>query len=115
MAKIHHARVNENHEIILPAHFARGLGLVAGDEIRVEPNGRGLYLHPSIHTLKRVYVETTNKCNLSCSTCIRNIWDVDYGHMSAQIFERLLARLDECEAKPNSSRADMVSLFHITQ
>ena len=61
MAKIHHARVNENHEITLSAHFARELGLVAGDEIRVEPNGRGLRIHPSIHTLKRVYVEPTSR------------------------------------------------------
>jgi MoaA/NifB/PqqE/SkfB family radical SAM enzyme len=100
MAKIHHARVNENREIILPPHFAHELGLVAGDEIRIEPNGRGLQLHPSIHTLKRVYIEPTNKCNLNCSTCIRNSWDAEYGHMSAQTFECVLSGLAECDEKP---------------
>lgn len=100
MAKIHYARVNEHKEIVLPSHFARELGLAPGDEIRIEPNGRGLCLHPSIHTLKRVYIELTNKCNLTCSTCMRNVWDVEYGHMSAWTFERILSDLDAYEEKP---------------
>ena len=100
MAKIHYARVNEHNELILPQHFTRDLGLRPGDEIRIEPNGRGLFVHPSIHTLKRVYVELTNKCNLSCSTCMRNVWDVDYGHMSDQVFERVLSGFDEYAEKP---------------
>ena len=76
MAKIHYARVNDHNEILLPLHLARELGIIPGDEIRIEPNGHGLYLHPSIHALKRVYVEVTNTCNLNCSTCMRNVWDV---------------------------------------
>ncbi|MGZ9166425.1 MAG: hypothetical protein ACXW4U_14735, partial [Anaerolineales bacterium] len=75
MAKIHYAKVNDNKEIILPSQLAKELGLAPGDEIRVEPNGHGLYLHPSINTLKRIYVDVTNKCNLNCSTCMRNAWD----------------------------------------
>lgn len=100
MAKVHYARVNEHNEIILPTHFARDLGLTPGDEIRIEPNGRGVYVHPSIHGLKRVYVEVTNKCNLTCSTCMRNVWDVEYGHMSDQVFERILSGFDGCAEKP---------------
>src|SRR5574339_556120 len=100
MAKIHHARVNEHNEIVLPPHFASDLGLTPGDEIRIEANGRGVYVHPSIHSLKRVYVEVTNKCNLSCSTCMRNVWDVEYGHMSNQIFERILSGFDGWAEKP---------------
>ena len=100
MAKIHYARVNEHKEIVLPPHFARDLGLTPGDEIRIEPNGRGVYVHPSIHSLKRVYVEVTNKCNLSCTTCMRNVWEVDYGRMSDEVFERILSGLDGCTEKP---------------
>ena len=100
MAKIHYARVNEQHEIILPPHFAKDLGLAPGDEIRIEPNGRGLYVHPSVHALKRVYVELTNKCNLVCSTCMRNVWNVEYGHMSEQVFERILSGLEDSAEKP---------------
>ena len=100
MAKIPYARVNEHNEIILPPHFTRELGLTPGDKIRIELNGRGVYLHPSIHGLKRVYVELTNKCNLTCSTCMRNVWDVEYGEMSDQVFERILSGLEQCPEKP---------------
>lgn len=100
MAKIHYARVNENNDILLPQHLARDLGLVPGDEVRVEPDGRGLRLHPSIHSLRRIYVELTNKCNLTCSTCMRNVWDVQYGRMSEKVFERVLEGWEESAEKP---------------
>ncbi|HSL42414.1 MAG TPA: radical SAM protein [Anaerolineales bacterium] len=100
MAKIHHARVNEHNEIVLPPHLARDLGLAPGDEIRIERNEHGLHLRPSIHTLKRVYVEMTNKCNLTCTTCMRNIWDVKYGHMSPTTFESILSAFDGLAEKP---------------
>src|SRR5574339_1271348 len=63
-------------------------------------NGRGLYLHPSVHTVRRVYVEATNKCNLTCSTCMRNVWDVQYGHMSHQTYGRILSGLRDLPEKP---------------
>ncbi len=100
MAKIHYARVNDRKELVLPARFARDLGLAPGDEIRIEPNGNGVYVHPSIHGLKRIYVELTNQCNLSCSTCMRNVWDVRYGNMSDRTFERILTGLEGCAEKP---------------
>jgi MoaA/NifB/PqqE/SkfB family radical SAM enzyme len=100
MAKIHYARVNEQNEVVLPPHFAKQLGLVPGDEIRIEPNGHELHLHPSIHTLKRVYIEATNQCNINCSTCMRNVWDVKYGRMSEETFERILLGLADFPEKP---------------
>jgi len=100
MAKTHYAQVNEHGEIVLPAHLAAKLGLAAGDEIRVEPNGLGLLLHPSINALKRVYVEVTNRCNLNCSTCMRNVWDVQYGYMSSETFEEILASFQDLAHKP---------------
>jgi MoaA/NifB/PqqE/SkfB family radical SAM enzyme len=100
MAKIHYARVNEHKEIILPPHFAKELGIAPDDEIRIEMNGRGLYLHPSVNTLRRVYVEPTNKCNLTCSTCMRNVWDVQYGHMSKKTYQRILTGLQAFPEKP---------------
>ncbi|MFT3892685.1 MAG: SPASM domain-containing protein [Anaerolineales bacterium] len=100
MAKIQYARVNEKKDIVLPAHLARALGISPGDEIRVETDGSGIHVHPSIHTLKRVYVEATNKCNLTCSTCMRNVWDVKYGHMSSETFDRILSGLEADPDKP---------------
>ncbi len=100
MAKIHYARVNENRDVVLPPHLAKELGISPGDEIRVETYGHGFRLHPSINTLKRVYVEATNKCNLTCSTCMRNVWDVEYGHMSVGTFKRILSGLEAVPDKP---------------
>lgn len=100
MAKLQYAHVNERGEIILPHHLASELGLTPGDEIRVEPNGQGLHIHPSITTLKRVYVEVTNKCNLNCATCMRNVWDVKYGHMADETFERILLSFQDLPNKP---------------
>jgi len=100
MSKINYAQVDEHGNIILPPRLARDLGISPGDEIRVEPNGHGLCLRPSITALKRVYVEITNKCNLNCSTCMRNVWDVKYAGMTAETFNRILSSLEGLPQKP---------------
>lgn len=100
MAKIKYAHVNECGEVVLPDDLARDLGLSPGDEIRVESNGDGLYLHPSISTLRRVYIEVTNKCNLTCSTCMRNVWDAQSGRMTEETFARILSGLGDFPRKP---------------
>jgi MoaA/NifB/PqqE/SkfB family radical SAM enzyme len=100
MTRIRFARVNENKEVVLPPDFAKELGIAAGDELRIEKNGQGVYLRPSIHTLRRVYVEVTNKCNLTCSTCMRNVWDARFGDMTDETFGRILAGLGDFADKP---------------
>jgi MoaA/NifB/PqqE/SkfB family radical SAM enzyme len=100
MPKIQYARVDEKGNITLPPNLARELGLSPGDEIRVGPNGQGLHLGSSITALKRIYVEITNKCNLNCATCMRNVWDVQYAGMSAETFSRILKGCESLPRKP---------------
>jgi MoaA/NifB/PqqE/SkfB family radical SAM enzyme len=100
MAKTYYAHVNERNEIVLPARVAEEMGIVPGDELRVEPNGQGVYIHAPVNALKRVYLEATNKCNLNCSTCMRNVWDVKFGYMAEETFERILASLQDLPNKP---------------
>jgi MoaA/NifB/PqqE/SkfB family radical SAM enzyme len=100
MSKIQHAQVDEHGNIILPPELARELGILPGDEVRVEPNGHGLNLRSPLTALKRVYVEITNKCNLNCATCMRNVWDAHYGGMSLETFKRILASLEAMPQKP---------------
>jgi MoaA/NifB/PqqE/SkfB family radical SAM enzyme len=95
-----YARVDENGKISLPPALARKLGLTPGDEIRVAPEDQSLRLRSSITTLRRVYIEITNLCNLSCSTCMRNVWEVEYGRMAEETFDRLLWGLGEFQEKP---------------
>lgn len=100
MTKFHYAHVNERNEVVLPAHVAEELGIVPGDELRVEPNGHGIYVHSPVNALKRVYVEVTNKCNLNCSTCMRNVWDVKFGYMTEETFENILLSIQDLPNKP---------------
>jgi MoaA/NifB/PqqE/SkfB family radical SAM enzyme len=80
--------------------LSRKLGLQPGDEIRIVPGEESLRLRSSITTLRRVYIEVTNKCNLHCSTCMRNVWDVGYGSLSFGMFERILSDLEAFLEKP---------------
>jgi MoaA/NifB/PqqE/SkfB family radical SAM enzyme len=100
MSQTLYAHVDENGYIVLPPGLAQKLGLQPGDEIRVMPGDQSLRLRPSITTLRRVYVEVTNQCNLNCSTCMRNVWDVEYGSLPGETFERILADLDAFPQKP---------------
>jgi MoaA/NifB/PqqE/SkfB family radical SAM enzyme len=100
MPKTHYAHVNEHGEIILPPALSRDFGISPGDEIRVEPDGHGLRLGSPITKLRRVYVEITNQCNLNCSTCMRNVWEADYGGLSAETFKRILVGLEGPQPKP---------------
>ena len=100
MSQTLYARVDKDGKLILPARLVRKLGLKPGDEIRVMPGDQNLRLRPSITTLRRVYIEVTNKCNLNCSTCMRNGWDVQYGSMSEATFERILLELKEFQEPP---------------
>lgn len=100
MLSADYVKVDEHGNIVLPPKLTRDLGISPGDEIRVDPGDYGLRLRPSITALKRVYVEITNKCNLNCSTCMRNVWDIAYGNMSQATFERILAGLAGLPRKP---------------
>jgi MoaA/NifB/PqqE/SkfB family radical SAM enzyme len=100
MPKTNYAHVDKHGNIVLPPNLTRDLGISPGDEIRVEANGHGLHLSPPLTTLKRIYVEVTNKCNLNCSTCMRNVWNIEYGGMSAETFKRILSGLEGLPQKP---------------
>lgn len=39
--------------------------------------------------LQKLYVEPTNRCNLACTTCVRNAWEEPTGVMPFESFERL--------------------------
>ena len=36
--------------------------------------------------LNKIYVEPTNRCNLSCVTCIRHSWDEPFGDMDWSVY-----------------------------
>jgi MoaA/NifB/PqqE/SkfB family radical SAM enzyme len=40
--------------------------------------------------LNKIYVEPTNRCNLTCVTCIRNSWDEPFGDMDWSVYQALV-------------------------
>jgi len=87
-------RIEKNGGLTLPARLARKLGANPGERIEiVEERGR-IELRPNIHSLARLYIEPTSRCNLACQTCIRNTWNEPMGDMNEATFDRIISGLD---------------------
>lgn len=43
----------------------------------------------------RVTVELTNRCNISCTFCHRQVYDMDLGDMSADLFKKIIDEMAE--------------------
>ncbi|MDD5628286.1 MAG: radical SAM protein [Elusimicrobia bacterium] len=77
----------------LPAQAARRLGLCAGSRLDVAVERGKVTLRPDIHSLAKVYLEPSSRCNLACRTCIRQTWSEPQGDMSPEVFRKLLKDL----------------------
>jgi MoaA/NifB/PqqE/SkfB family radical SAM enzyme len=76
----------------VPPELARDLGLEPGADLEAISRGGVVELRANIHSLARVYLEPTARCNLACETCVRNTWKEPMGDMDIRVFERLLAQ-----------------------
>lgn len=79
--------------LVLPADLLARAGLDLADDVVCEVGPAGLRL--ASDTLRKVYVEITSACNLSCATCIRQAWDEPPDHMPLARFRRLLDGLPQ--------------------
>ena len=77
----------------VPPDVARKLGLEPGAELEFIFDGGRVEVRPNIHSLSRVYIEPTTRCNLACGTCIRNTWREPLGDMDIAVFDRLVTQL----------------------
>jgi MoaA/NifB/PqqE/SkfB family radical SAM enzyme len=85
-------RVRDGH-LTVPAGLEKKLGLAPGSRLEVILNNGRAEILPNIHSLNRLYIEPTSRCNLTCRTCIRNTWEEPAGDMDAGTFERLVGQL----------------------
>ncbi len=83
----------EEGRLVVPPELEKKLGLEPGSSIEVTADHGRLEIQPNIHSLNRLYIEPTSRCNLACRTCIRNIWDEPMGDMEWPVFERLAAEI----------------------
>jgi len=85
---------------ILPPEVVSRYGLKRGTKIYLENGGNGLSLGICRDPLAKVYIEPTNRCNLECRTCMRNIWDEPLGQMDSSTFSRILEGLGNISPPP---------------
>ncbi|MBI5243813.1 MAG: hypothetical protein HY922_09070 [Elusimicrobia bacterium] len=72
----------------LPPEAARKLGLSPGARLEAAVCRSSVELRPDIHSLAKVYIEPSSRCNLSCRTCIRQTWSEPLGDMDLPLFQR---------------------------
>ena len=94
------AQVDGEGRVMLPSDITARYGLEPGARVRIDENGSGLRLRRSIGRLSKVYVEPTSRCNLTCRTCMRNVWDEPAGIMSDAVFARVIEGLRGCSPPP---------------
>jgi MoaA/NifB/PqqE/SkfB family radical SAM enzyme len=87
------AEVDENGRLSLPPEITQQFGLVPGARLRIEPEANTIRLHRPVTHFARLYLETTNQCNIDCATCMRSSWNVELGFMSDETFDQILDSL----------------------
>jgi len=86
--------------LILPPEAAAQLGLLPNSPVQLIIGENEIRISRSIHHLARVYVEPTNTCNLTCLTCMRNVWDEDSGFMTEETYTRILEGIKKLTPRP---------------
>lgn len=87
--------------LAIPRDLARGMGLTPGARVPVTCDAEHLVLGmPDAH-FARVYIEPTNSCPLSCTTCMRHTWSDPVGFMEDSTFDGIERGLAELPALPS--------------
>jgi len=94
------AEVDGEGRLVLPAEFAREMGLEPGARVPMTDEPDALRLYRPLTHLAKVYVEPTSRCNLGCRTCMRHAWDEPAGDMDDATFERVLRGLAQVDPTP---------------
>ena len=77
--------------LVLPPSLARRAGVQPGSRVRITEDEHGLRVGRPVNSLRRLYVEPTSECNLSCPACVRGAWDEPAGRMDRGTWQKLLA------------------------
>jgi MoaA/NifB/PqqE/SkfB family radical SAM enzyme len=95
------AHVGPDGELIFPQEFGLRYGLKPGAQVLIDETAKGPRLRLPVTHLNKVYLEPTNRCNLDCSTCMRNAWDEPLGCMSKETFLRIMEALKQFSPPPS--------------
>ncbi|MFA6316837.1 MAG: radical SAM protein [Elusimicrobiota bacterium] len=89
------AEASSKDSIVLPPEAAKHLGLAPGASLDLVVRRGRVEVLPNIHSLSRVYIEPTSRCNLACRTCIRSSWAEQQGDMAPEVFAKLVEDLGD--------------------
>ena len=90
--------VDEANRLVLPPGVIEGFGIEPGVRLRFVEHENRLEIYPSIHSLAKLYIEPTSRCNLSCQTCIRNTWEEPMGDMDIGLFNKIIDQISNFPA-----------------
>lgn len=93
----YNALVTNEDFVIMPKSALKKLGLTNVSKAKMVLREDRIELLANIHSLAKVYIEPTSRCNLACKTCIRNTWDEPMGEMDIKVFNRLVEQLKDFE------------------
>jgi MoaA/NifB/PqqE/SkfB family radical SAM enzyme len=93
--------IDNTGRLLFPPELVRQFGLNPGAKIRIATSVNGLHLSQPVTHLAKVYIEPTNRCNLSCVTCIRHSWNEALGEMSISNFSRIIENLQHFTSPPD--------------
>ena len=95
-----YAHLESDGRLVLPPELLSRYGVKAGTRILVDEDANSFRLvRPT--RLAKLYIEPTNRCNLECRTCIRNVWDEPLGTMSDTVFDRVIEGLHTFSPPPS--------------
>jgi MoaA/NifB/PqqE/SkfB family radical SAM enzyme len=87
------AEVDEQGRLVFPAELVSRYGLKPGARLRIDEETNSVRLHRPVSHLAKIYIEPTNRCNITCRTCMRNTWDEPMGMMREETFARIIEGL----------------------
>ena len=86
-------KIEREYRFRLPERFVRRYGLKSGSDLYLIPLAEGFIVyHPTLE-IRKVYIEPTTRCNLSCITCVRNSWEDEIADMEMSTFNVILHQL----------------------
>jgi len=94
------AYADDEGRLVFPPELAFRFGLKPGAKFYIDEKSNALCLRQPVTHLAKVYIEPTNRCNLECRICMRNVWDEPLGEMSRATFARIIEALRSFSPPP---------------
>jgi MoaA/NifB/PqqE/SkfB family radical SAM enzyme len=94
------ATIDDEGRLVLPPEIVKQYELRKGAKILTNTKMDGLYLYQPATHLSKIYIEPTNRCNLECRTCMRNVWEEPLGEMASATFVRIVEGIRSFSSPP---------------